>query len=56
MSSKSRDEMHLRPFESFMDDDTRLFLKLTTLASNIKSKVFGVLDFFLSLLRTYEKK
>ncbi len=39
-----------------MDDDTRLSLKLTTLASNIKSKVFGVLDYFLSLLRTYEKK
>ncbi len=51
------DEMHLRrSFESFMNDDIGLSLKLATLASNIKSKVFGVLDFFLSLLRTYEKK
>ncbi len=39
-----------------MDDDIGLSLKLTTLASNIKSKVFGVLDSFLSFLRTYEEK
>jgi hypothetical protein len=57
MSSKSRDEMHLKPsFESFMDDDTALSLKLATIACNIKSKVFGVLDYFLSLLKTYEEK
>jgi hypothetical protein len=57
MNSKAKDEMHLRPFfESFMDDDNRLFLKLTSFASNIKLKLFGVLDSFLSFLRTYEKK
>ncbi len=57
MSSKARDEMHLKPsFESFMDDDIGLYLKLATFASNIKSKVFGVLNSFLSFLRTYEKK
>jgi hypothetical protein len=45
MSFKSRDETHLRPsFESFMDDDTGLSLKLATLPFNIKSKVFGVLE------------
>jgi hypothetical protein len=57
MSSKAKDEMHLKPFfESFMDDDNRLSLKLTIFASNIKLKLFGVLDFFLSFLRTYENK
>jgi hypothetical protein len=57
VSSKAKDEMHLRPsFESFIDDDIRFSLELTTFTFNIKSKVFGVLDSFLSLLRTYEKK
>ncbi len=42
MSSKVRDGMYLKPFfESFMNDDTRFFLKLATLASNIKLEVFG---------------
>ncbi len=57
MSFKTRDEMHLRPFfESFMDDDIGIFLQLVTFVSNIKSEVFGVLDFFLSFLRTSEEK
>jgi len=38
MTSKVRDEMHLRPsFEYLMDDDTKLFLRLTILTFNIKS-------------------
>ncbi len=54
---KAKDEMHLKPsFESLMDDDIGFSLKLTTLASNIKPKVFGVLDYFLSFLTTYEEK
>ncbi len=49
--------MHLRPFfESFMDDDIGLSLEVTTFTFNIKSKVFGVLDSFFSLLKTYEEK
>jgi len=32
------------------------FLEFTTLAFNIKLKMFGVLDSFLSFLRTYEEK
>jgi hypothetical protein len=57
MSFKTKDEMHLRPsFESFKDDNIGLSLELTILASNIKSKLLGVLDFFLSFLRTYEEK
>jgi hypothetical protein len=52
MSYKVKDEMHLRlSFESFMDDVTIFFRKLTTLAFNIKSKVFGVLDFFPFILK-----
>jgi hypothetical protein len=43
MSLKSGDEMPLRPsFETLMDDDIGLSLKLTTFASNIKLEVFGV--------------
>jgi hypothetical protein len=57
MSFKAKDEMHLKPsFESLMDDDIGLSLKLTTFVSNIKPKVFGVLNSFLSFLMTYEKK
>ncbi len=38
MSSKATDEMHLTPsFESFMDDDTTLYLELATRTFNIKS-------------------
>ncbi len=57
MIHKAKDEMHLKPsFESLMNDDIRLFLKLATIAYNIKLKAFGVLDYFLSFLRTYEEK
>jgi hypothetical protein len=53
MNSKARDEMHLKlSFEFVMDDDTRVSLKLAIFASNIKSEVFGVLDSFLSFLKT----
>ncbi len=57
MNSKAKDEIHLKPFfESLMDDDNRPSLKLTTIAFNIKLKLFGVFNFFLSFLRTYEEK
>ncbi len=57
MTSKAKDEMHLKHFfESLMDDDTGVFLELTILASNIKLEVFGVSDSFISFLRTYEEK
>jgi hypothetical protein len=57
LSFKAKDEMNLRPsFEYLMDDNIGLSLESTTFASNIKSKVFGVLDFFLSFLKTYEQK
>jgi hypothetical protein len=39
-----------------MDDDNRLSLKLTILASNIKLKLFGVLDSLFAFLRTYKEK
>jgi hypothetical protein len=57
MSFKAKDEMHLRPFESLMDDGIKLSLKLATIAFNIKSQLFRVLDSFnSSILRTYEEK
>jgi hypothetical protein len=49
-------EMNLKPFfESFMDDETKVFLELTTIDFNIKSFMFGVLDSFFSFLKTYEE-
>ncbi len=49
--------MHLRlSFESLMDDDTKLYLKLAAFASNIKLEMLKFLDSFLSFLRTYEEK
>jgi len=57
MSFKANNEMHLKPsFEPFMDDYIGLSLELTTLTFNIKSKVFGALDSFLSFLKTYEER
>jgi hypothetical protein len=57
MSSKTKEEINVRPsFEFLMDDDLGISFELTSLASNIRSKVFGVLDSFLSFMRTYDKK
>jgi truncated hemoglobin YjbI len=57
MSSKAKEEVNVRPsFESLMDDDSRISFKLASLASNTKSKVFGVLDSFLSSMKTYDEK
>jgi hypothetical protein len=39
-----------------MDDDLGIFFQLKSLASNIKLEVFGVLDSFLSFMRTYDEK
>ncbi len=56
MSSKA-EEVNVRPFFEFlMDDDSRIFFDLTSFASNIRSKVFGVLDSFLLFKRTYDEK
>ncbi len=50
MSSKSKEEVNVRPsFEFLMDDDLGIFFELTSLVSNIRSKVFGVLDSFFHL-------
>jgi hypothetical protein len=39
-----------------MDDEERVTLELSLLASNIKKDVIGILDFFLTFLRSYEEK
>jgi len=39
-----------------MDDDFTITLKLSLFTSNIKKEVCGVLDSFLSFLKTYEER
>jgi hypothetical protein len=39
-----------------MDDEEIVTLELSLLASNIKKDVVGILDFFLTFLRSYEEK
>jgi hypothetical protein len=41
---------------SLIDDDSRIAFELSLFASNIRGEVCGVLDFFLSFKRKYEKK
>jgi len=42
--------------EDLIDDDSIVTFELSLLASNIKRKVCGVLDSFISFLKKYEKK
>jgi len=39
-----------------MDDDSAITFELSLFAFNIKEKVCGVLDYFLSFLRNYEER
>jgi hypothetical protein len=39
-----------------MDDDSTIILEFSLFAFNVKKEIFGVLDFFLSFLRKYEKR
>jgi hypothetical protein len=39
-----------------MEENANVVFELSCLTSNIKKEVVGVLDFFLSFLRKYEKK
>jgi hypothetical protein len=41
--------------EDLIDDDSIVTIELSLLASNIRTKVCGVLDGFLSFLKKYEK-
>jgi hypothetical protein len=46
----------LSSLEDLIDDDSIVTFELSLLASNIKRKVCGVLDSFISFLKKYEKK
>jgi len=57
MSLKLREENQILPsFKSLMADDSIVNDELSLLASNIKREVINVLDFFLSLLKVYDRK
>ncbi len=57
MNSKAKEEVNAKPsFESFMDDDSGISFELANLASNIRLEVFGVLESFLSSMKTYDEK
>jgi hypothetical protein len=46
----------LPSFENLMDDDSIVNDELCLLVPNIKREVINVLDFFLSLLKVYDKR
>ncbi len=57
MSSKTKEKVNAEPsFESLMNDDSGISFELASLASNIRLDVFGVLDSFLSSMKTYDEK
>jgi len=57
MTYKAKEEVNVRPsFEFLMDDDLAIFFELASLASNIRLEVFGVLDSFLSFMKTCDEK
>jgi hypothetical protein len=57
MSLKLREENQVLPsFESLMDDYSIINDELFLLASNIRSEVINVMDFFLSFLKAYDKR
>jgi hypothetical protein len=57
LSLKLKENNELLPsFQSLMKNEYGLVNELTLLASNIRKEVCGVLIFFLSFLKKYEKK
>jgi hypothetical protein len=57
MSLKLKEENQVvLSFENLMDDNSIVSDELSLLASNIKSEVINVLDFFLSFLKVYHKR
>jgi hypothetical protein len=54
ISLKFKDKIDFATFDNLMEKYTNVFFELSCLASNIKKKVVGVLDFFLSFLKKYE--
>ncbi len=57
MNLKLMEENQVLPsFENLMDDDSIVNDELFLLASNFRKEVINVLDFFLSLLKVYDKR
>jgi hypothetical protein len=56
MNLKFKDEIDYVTFDNLMEEDGNVIYELSCLASNIKKKVVGVLDSFLSLLKKYEER
>jgi len=52
-----REKTRMQPtFDLLMDDDGKITLELSLLASNIIKEVVGSLNYFLTFLRNYEQK
>ncbi len=57
MSSKAKEEVNVKlSFELIWMMTWEFLFELRGLASNIRLEVFGVLDSFLSFMRTYDEK
>jgi hypothetical protein len=57
LSLKMREEARIQPtFDPLVDDDRRISLELSLLASNIKKEVDGIFYSFFTFLKSYEKK
>ncbi len=56
MNLKFKDEIDYVTFDNLMEEDGNVIYELSCLASNIKKKVVGVLDSFLSFLKKYEER
>jgi hypothetical protein len=55
MNLKLKEGMnHLLVLDAFIDDDSNLDIELGTFARNVKKEVCGVIDFFLSFLKTHD--
>jgi len=55
MNLKFRDEIDYATFDNLMKEDGNVIYQLSCVTSNIKKEV-QVLDFFISFLKTYEKR
>jgi hypothetical protein len=57
LNLRMKEKTRIQPtFEPLVDNDGRITLELSLLASNIIKEVDGILDFFFTFLRSYEKK
>jgi hypothetical protein len=55
MSLKFKDEIDFVTFDNLIEEDGNIVYELSCLATNITKEVVQVLNFFLSILKKYEK-